>query len=51
MKNFKEQWRSSDDTYGVEKALLDSDKRIIENLELILPVNHEKIKKEIYECL
>ena len=35
MKNFKEQWRDSDDTYGVEKALLDSDLRIIENLELI----------------
>ena len=35
MKNFKEQWRDSDDTYGVEKALLESDLRIIENLELI----------------
>ena len=35
MENFKEQWRDSEDTYGVEKALLDSDKRIIENLELI----------------
>ena len=35
MKNFKEQWRDSDDTYGVEKSLLDSDLRIIENLELI----------------
>ena len=35
MENFKEKWKDSDDTYGVEKALMDSDKTIIENLELI----------------
>jgi len=32
---FKEKWKNSDDTYGVEKSLMDSDKTIIENLELI----------------
>ena len=35
MDDFKEKWRNSNDTYGVEKALMDSDKTIIENLELI----------------
>ena len=35
MGDFKEKWKDSDDTYGVEKALMDSDKTIIENLELI----------------
>ena len=32
---FKEKWKNSDDTYGVEKSLLDVDRIIIENLELI----------------
>lgn len=35
MGKFQEKWKNSDDTYGVEKALMDSDKTIIENLELI----------------
>ena len=35
MENFKKQWKDSGNTYGVEKILLDSDKRIIENLEFI----------------
>ena len=35
MVTFLEKWKDSSDTYGVEKALMDSDKTIIENLELI----------------
>lgn len=35
MEKFQEEWKNSDDAYGVEKALMDSDKRILENLELI----------------
>jgi len=35
MGKFQEKWKDSDNTYGVEKALMDSDKTIIENLELI----------------
>ena len=35
MEQFKEKWKDSDDAYGVEKTLLDMDKTIIENLELI----------------
>lgn len=35
MAAFQEKWKNSDDTYGVEKALMDSDKIIIDNLELI----------------
>lgn len=35
MAEFQETWKNSDDFYGVEKALMDSDKRMIENLELI----------------
>ena len=35
IETFQEKWKNSDDTYGVEKALTDSDKTIIENLELI----------------
>lgn len=35
MSEFQEKWKNSDDTYGVEKSLMDSDKTIIENLELI----------------
>ena len=32
---FQEKWKNSDDKYGVEKSLMDSDKAVIENLELI----------------
>ena len=35
MDNFKKQWKDFDDAYGAKKAFLDSDKIIIENLELI----------------
>lgn len=35
METFLEKWKDSDDAYGVEKALMDSDKTIIQNLELI----------------
>ena len=35
METFREKWKDSDDTYGVETAIMDSDKTIIENLELI----------------
>ena len=32
---FQEDWKDSPDKYGVEKVLMDSDKRVIKNLELI----------------
>jgi len=35
MTDFQEKWKNSDDKYGVEKSLMDSDNVIIENLELI----------------
>ncbi len=35
MNVFQEKWKNSDDAYGVEKALMDSDEIIIENLNLI----------------
>jgi len=35
MQTFKEKWKNSDDTYGLEKSFLDSDRISIENLELI----------------
>ena len=35
MEKFQKKWEHTADTYGVTKILLDSDKTIIENLELI----------------
>ena len=35
MTTLQKEWHDSDDTYGIEKTLLDSDKTIITNLELI----------------
>ncbi|MEK0368590.1 MAG: hypothetical protein QQN62_03155 [Nitrosopumilus sp.] len=35
METLQEKWKYSDDSYGVEKTLLDSDKVLISNLETI----------------
>lgn len=35
MENFKEKWKDSDDAFGMEKTILDVDRTIIGNLELI----------------
>ena len=35
MEKFQKKWEHSDDTYGLTKTLLDSDKTLITNLELI----------------
>jgi len=35
MEKFQKKWEDSDDTYAVAKTLLDTDKTIIVNLELI----------------
>lgn len=35
METLQEKWINSDDSYGVEKALLDSDRVIISNLKTI----------------
>ena len=35
MEQLQEKWIHSDDSYGVEKTLLDSDRVVISNLEII----------------
>jgi hypothetical protein len=45
---FQEKWKNSKDKYGVEKSLIDADKSVIKNLELIrkeLVPNCKHLKK------
>jgi len=52
MEQLQEEWKYSDDSYGVEKALLDSDRTVISNLEIIknelIPnCNHPKNSSQV----